>query len=91
MDRGNFLLDIALQLENQSSRLERFFRRDRIVAELPKPLADIFRQQRRFFHSGKVAAARHGGPTLYIEKALRPFARRLTDVLRKEREGRRHF
>ena len=53
-------------------------------------VADILGEQFRLFHSREMPAASHLGPTLHIEESLSPFARRLTDILRKECEGRRH-
>jgi hypothetical protein len=60
------------------------------VSKGPEPCADILYEQFRLFHGREMPAARHLGPTLHIEESLGSFARRLTDILRKECESRRH-
>src|SRR5271167_4742175 len=60
------------------------------ISKGPEPCADILGEQFRLFHRREMPAASHFGPALHIEESLSPFARRLTDILRKECEGRRH-
>jgi hypothetical protein len=88
------LPDDATEADSSSTRsksITRIWRCAAILAKAPEPRTDILREQFGFFHRGEVAASRHLGPALHIEKSLCPFARRLTDILWEEREGGRHF
>src|ERR1044072_7533306 len=57
------------------------------LAKLAKPFSKVCHDQFRLFHCCKVSTSRHLGPALNIEKALGPFARRMSNVGRKQREG----
>src|SRR5581483_12016239 len=53
-----------------------------------EPRANVFGEQLGLFHRREVSSPRHLRPALHIEKALRPFTRRPTDIRRKEGERR---